>query len=156
MPKTPKVPKLSLHKPSGCARVRIQGKDLYLGPYGDPETLQRYSRLLAELAAQQHQLQVGQVNASKLTPSQDLTISEMILAYLEYATTYYGPRSREPQSMNHALRPLHALYGSTLTQDFGMSTNSAARKSIAGWVALNASSNGPSRKSSSHQPSCMV
>lgn len=54
MPKTPKVPKLSLHKPSGCARVRIQGKDLYLGPYGDPETLQRYSRLLAELAAQQH------------------------------------------------------------------------------------------------------
>ncbi|QDV30262.1 site-specific tyrosine recombinase XerC [Planctopirus ephydatiae] len=128
MPKTPRIPKLSLHKPSGCARVRVQGKDLYLGPYGDPETLQRYSRLLAELASQQHQLQVAQANSGQSTPTQDLTISEMILAYLEFATTYYGPRSREPQSMNHALRPLHALYGSTLTQDFGPKSFKAVRQ----------------------------
>jgi len=31
------IPSFTLHKPSGLARVRIQGRDIYLGGHGTPE-----------------------------------------------------------------------------------------------------------------------
>ena len=33
-----RVPKYRLHKPTGLAVVRLSGRDLYLGPYGTPES----------------------------------------------------------------------------------------------------------------------
>lgn len=42
-----KVPAYSLHKASGKAVVRLDGKDHYLGPYGSPESHERYERLIA-------------------------------------------------------------------------------------------------------------
>ena len=33
------------------AFVRINGKRVYLGPYGSPEAAQKYARLIAELAS---------------------------------------------------------------------------------------------------------
>ena len=36
------------HKPSGQAYVRIDGKDHYLGPYGSPESRDRYDEIVRE------------------------------------------------------------------------------------------------------------
>ena len=41
-------PAYGLHKPSGQARVRIDGEDHYLGVYGTPESRDRYDDLIAE------------------------------------------------------------------------------------------------------------
>ncbi len=41
------VPAYRLHKPSGQARVIIDGKHVYLGGYGSPESREKYARLLA-------------------------------------------------------------------------------------------------------------
>jgi hypothetical protein len=41
------VPAYRLHKPSGQARVIIDGKHVYLGEYGSPESREKYARLLA-------------------------------------------------------------------------------------------------------------
>ena len=46
MPKKP--PKCALHKPSGRARVRIDGTDIYLGKYGSDESHRKYARVIAE------------------------------------------------------------------------------------------------------------
>ena len=46
MPKKP--PKYALHKPTGQARVRINGKSHYLGPHGSPESHKRYDALIAK------------------------------------------------------------------------------------------------------------
>jgi hypothetical protein len=46
MPKRP--PKYSLHKPSGRARVRINGKDIYLGDYESRESRERYNQIVAK------------------------------------------------------------------------------------------------------------
>jgi hypothetical protein len=46
-PKKSVLPYL-LHRPSGRARVRINGRDVYLGRYNSPESLEEYRRLLAE------------------------------------------------------------------------------------------------------------
>ncbi len=46
-----KIPAYSLHKASGQAVVRIQGRDHYLGVFGSPESHSRYSALIAESLA---------------------------------------------------------------------------------------------------------
>lgn len=46
MPRKPTVPSYCLHKPSGQARVRINGKDYYLGKYGSPESHDLYDELI--------------------------------------------------------------------------------------------------------------
>lgn len=43
-----KKPAYLFHKPSGQARVRIDRADHYLGPYGSPESRDRYDELIAE------------------------------------------------------------------------------------------------------------
>lgn len=45
-----KPPAYTLHKSSGQARVRIDGKDHCLGPYNSPESQGKYARLIAEWA----------------------------------------------------------------------------------------------------------
>ena len=42
------VPAYTLHKATGQARIRINGKDHYLGEYRSPESRERYSELIAQ------------------------------------------------------------------------------------------------------------
>ncbi len=41
-------PKYALHKATGPARVRINGKSLYLGPHGSEESRRRYDEFVAD------------------------------------------------------------------------------------------------------------
>lgn len=43
-----RVPSYMLHRPTGQARVRLGGRDFYLGPHGSPESRQEYDRVVAE------------------------------------------------------------------------------------------------------------
>ena len=43
-----KIPSYLLHQQSGQARVRIHGRDIYLGPFGTPESKEAYASLIAE------------------------------------------------------------------------------------------------------------
>ncbi len=42
-----RIPAYVHHKPTGQARVRIDGKDFYLGAYGTSESYDRYDELIA-------------------------------------------------------------------------------------------------------------
>jgi integrase len=48
MPRHRQIPAYVHHKATGQARVRINGKDYYLGKYGSPESHDRYDELIAE------------------------------------------------------------------------------------------------------------
>ncbi|MDZ4685396.1 MAG: hypothetical protein SH850_10070 [Planctomycetaceae bacterium] len=50
-PKSLNPPSYLLHKPTGQARVRIAGKDYYLGPYGSEDSRRKYGELVAQLAS---------------------------------------------------------------------------------------------------------
>ncbi|WP_437203495.1 tyrosine-type recombinase/integrase [Planctomicrobium sp. SH664] len=103
------LPKYSLHRATGQARVRIDGKDHYLGVYGSAESNQRYTELLAR----------WQRSSGK--PVQDVTIGILTKLYLERCKTYYvknGEQTGEVGSIRIALKRLNRKYRNLLARDF--------------------------------------
>ena len=104
-------PSYLLHSPTGQARVRIDGKDHYLGKYGEPESRQRYDDLVAEWFAKQGDL-----------AGYTLTVEELALLFLKHAASYYvkdGEQTNEVTNIRVALRPLVRLHGRCRVRDFG-------------------------------------
>lgn len=116
MPRRTSIPRYTLHKATGQARARHNGRDIYFGTYDTPESHERYARFVAELAAQCFQ-EAPMPVAGVGDP--DLTVSEVILAYLRHAKNYYGADSTEPTSLCAALKPVNELYGSSRVREFG-------------------------------------
>jgi integrase len=111
MPKTKRKPAYLLHKATGQARVRIDGKDHYLGEYGSPESRDQYEELVNEWFARQ-----GDVSSVRLT------IDELALLYLKHAETYYvksGEPTSETDCIRAALRLLIAFAGPIRCREFG-------------------------------------
>ncbi len=128
MPRRPShVPAYRLHKPSGQARVIIDGQHIYLGRYGSPESREKYARILAESATRQPTA-MEPPSSGSLFPC--LSVSELILAYWRFAETYYckeGKPTKELACMKEALHPLRHLYGATSARDFGPRSLKAVR-----------------------------
>ncbi len=126
----PRTPNYRLHKPSGQAVVTLNGKDHYLGRYGSDESRAEYDRLIAEWLA----------SGRRATPSapgavggSDLTVNELLLAYLRFAKSYYrkGERtSPEYDNIKLALRTFRQLYGHTAARNFGPLALKAVRQAM--------------------------
>ena len=105
-------PGYCLHKPTGQAYVRFNGKLHYLGQYGSAESKERYNRLKAEWLVNRN---TKRFQAKSTGP----TIADMALAYLDHAEAYYGPQSSEYVNLKLAIRPLSELYATAQSSDFG-------------------------------------
>jgi integrase len=106
-----KKPAYTLHKPTGQARVRIDGHDHYLGAYGSQKSRDEYDGLILEWLAQE-----GDVR--KYT----LTVDELAILFMDFARGYYrknGKVTSEIACYRTALRPLIGLFGTTRVRDFG-------------------------------------
>lgn len=110
-------PKYCKHsRPDGHDRayVTIEGKRIYLGRFGSQESRDRYAELIG---GEQQDPQPQPV-----TPS-DPTISELILAYIEFAKRYYrtaeGDLAREYGHICEAARYLRREFGHELARQFG-------------------------------------
>lgn len=105
-------PSYLVHKPTGPARTRIDGKDHYLGVYGSPESRERYEDLVA-----------GWYARNGDTTQYTLTIDDLAILYAEHAQEYYrkpnGEQTTDVTSIRHALRPLVRHYGRCRVRDFG-------------------------------------
>ncbi len=87
-----RTPAYRFHKPSGQAVVTLNGRDFYLGRFNTPESRADYDRLIAEWLANGRRLP-----QSRNGQAVDLTINEILLAYLRYAETYYTSKTVGPQ-----------------------------------------------------------
>ena len=87
------VPKYRRHKASGTAIVTIQGKDHYLGPWKSKASHVEYDRLIGEWMAAGRPAFVQKLQA-------ELTITELIAAYWQFAESHYvkngRPTSEQP------------------------------------------------------------
>jgi integrase len=115
------VPALSHHKAFGQGVVRLNGRDVYCGRFGTAECQANYHRTIAEWVANGRRSIAGPDEDASAGP-EDLTINEVLLAYLHHADVYYvknGKPTTEPVNIRLALRPLRQLYGDTLAREFG-------------------------------------
>jgi integrase len=122
-----RTPSYRLHKPTGQAVVTLNGRDFYLGRHGTPESQSEYDRLLAEWLAN------GRRFPTPSGAGDDLTINELLLAYLRFADSYYvkhGKPTSEPASIRVTVRPLRRLFGATLAREFGPLQLKAVRQAL--------------------------
>ena len=120
---TKRTPKLCHHKASGQARVRLDGRDIYLGKFGTPEAEAAYHAVIAEWQA------TGQTGkppaARRRTPATaGPTVNEVMLAFWQWAERRYP--DRQPGRMHgelvgykSALRLLRSGWGPTPAATFG-------------------------------------
>jgi integrase len=107
------VPKYRKHKASGQAIVEINGRRYYLGPHGTQASHLEYDRLIGDWLASGRSPAFGKVE-------QVITLTELILSYLEHAKKYYGEGTRgEYANMLRTLRPVRQLYGRLPAREFG-------------------------------------
>jgi integrase len=119
MPRKPLIPSYRLHKPSGLARAIVDGKHIYLGPYGSEESHAAYAKLIAD--------QFGNPIA-QLPPSThgdrypDISVNELLVRYFDFAETYYaldGKPTKEYRAMKDAAVPLRTLFSHLPAREFG-------------------------------------
>lgn len=125
---TLRVPALTLHKATGQARVRLQGRDHYVGAYGTDEAQERYKQLVAEWLSGQMPPQDSSVAHTQIT-----TINRLIYHYLQFAKGYYvkrGSLTTGYQSMRDAARSLREHYGRSPANEFGPLKLKAIRESL--------------------------
>lgn len=116
------------HKSSGQAYVNLDGKEHYLGKHGTPESLQRYSVLIAE-----HSSGAVIERGRPVTVATGLTIAELALAYIKHAKTYYvknGKLTDEVGCIKSAVNDLVILYGDLPANDFGPIALKAVRQKM--------------------------
>jgi integrase len=126
-PKTKlRTPTYCRHQPTGQAYVRLGGRMLYLGPWDSPESKAKYDRLMAEWLAHGRRLPTSGGPA-------DLTVAEVIAAYLPHVESYYvkaGRPTSEQASIKSALKPVRQLYGHATTTNFGPTALRAVRQAM--------------------------
>ncbi len=148
------IPSYLLYKAAGRepqARVRIDGRDYLLGPFGSEESRIKYGELIAKFSAGVliDPLATGSNRGTfRGTESDDPgpSIAELIVAFLAYAEGHYV-KNGEPTSEQHciraAVRPLRELFGLTAAKDFGPLALKAVRAKMveAGWARNTINSN---------------
>lgn len=92
------LPSYRLHKAPGQARVRLNGRDSYLGPHGTPESRAAYDRVIAEWLANGRALPTSAHRPANTEAW--ITVEELMAHYLQFARGYYrqGPWLARPES----------------------------------------------------------
>src|SRR5262249_42508968 len=109
---------------TGQAVVTIDGRDLYLGRYGSPDSHTKYERLIRAWRKRQEQTpaQPAGSEPAPLVP-EEATVNAVALSYIRHAKTYYrataeGER-REVGCRRDALKRVRRLYGRKPAVEFG-------------------------------------
>lgn len=122
-----KIPSYLPHSASGQARVRVNKRDIYLGPYGSPESKQAYARFIAENFAN------GEPASLPILAGERLTIAALVVKYDDFARAYYvknGVPTDERYAIKAAVSTLVSLYGNTLADEFSPKRLKAVRQEI--------------------------
>jgi len=133
MPSKPrKVPSYRLHKPTGQAVVRIDGRDHYLGRHGTEASHEAYRRAIAEWLALAPSPTAPRPGS---TDAPDMSVNELTLRFWDrFADRHYrrpdGSPSGELDNYRDSLRPLRHLYGHTAARDFGPLALKAVRQAM--------------------------
>lgn len=114
-----KPPLLRRHKPSNRAYVWYDGRRVYLGKWGAPETLERYRRFLLEL----------ETHGVVITSETPITVAEIFARFLDDHASYYV-RAESLGRFKASAGYVCALFGATPAKEFGPLALRAVRDSM--------------------------
>jgi hypothetical protein len=125
-----KLPKYSLHKPSGQAKVRYNGKDTYLGRYGSPESKETYAEFVGAIPKRGDSAKPRQ-----LVPGIVLIVGECVELFHEHTQVYYtrdDAPTGEHTTIRYALRPLTRRFRELPVTEFGPKKLKIVREDMIG------------------------
>ena len=126
MSKLPRPPKYCRQRRKGRpdrAYVKIDGKRVYLGDYGTPESRRKYREAIAVME------ESGKPETAKPAPTEP-TLSVLLAGYLEFAVKKYGEKSIELWHLKAVAKLLRRTHGSTLARHFGPKAYQEARRAM--------------------------
>ena len=139
----PPVPRYSHHKATDRAFVQVDGRFVYLGRYGSPESHEKYARLVRECQTASPAVAVAAIAGDPGGVASPLTVAAVLAAFWNHAkATYaYDPTydgRRPPGEIGcffDAMRPVLALYANTPAADFGPKALTLVRQEMIarGW-----------------------
>ena len=103
-----RIPGYTLHKPTGQARGRLNGKDHYLGTYSSVESRRLYGELIAKLASGVD-IDAAKFKACARFEPRAFSVNELCLAFMRHAESYFvknGEPTDEIHCFRSAIRPL--------------------------------------------------
>lgn len=109
MPRKSSPPSYRHHKARDCTVVTIAGHNHYLGPYGSPESHERYARLIAELHVAPALPAPPFSDRVEAPDSSGLTINGLVNAYRKFAETYYVRNGRPTGNETRRASPASSL-----------------------------------------------
>ncbi|MEO0529411.1 MAG: site-specific integrase [Planctomycetota bacterium] len=116
-----KIPRLCHFKPRNLACVWINpDKRLYLGPYGSPESHERYAKIVRMLLAGQTVTKAPDLDRPEAEPA--LTVAGLAEQYLEHSRSYYtrdGVPTGEHDNVARAVKLAAEAYGAIPCDEFG-------------------------------------
>lgn len=121
------LPICPTHARSGQARVRVNGRDIYLGPFGSTESKQAYARFIAEHYGN------GEPPSLTIPTGEKLSVAALVVKYDDFARSYYvknGVPTDERYAIKAAVGPLVRLYGETPADEFSPKRLKAVRDQI--------------------------
>lgn len=128
-----RVPSYRHHKASGQAVVALDGRDVYLGPYGTDESRERYQRVISEWLTNRKKAPPNGPTGHAARNPVDLTINELFLPYWEFVQGYYrkhGQPTSEARNTRAAMDPLLVGYGRVNAKNFGPLALKAYRQGL--------------------------
>lgn len=119
---------------SGQARVILDGRHVYLGPYDSPESRAKYQEIVRRHLADRTKAEL----ARSVEFHTDITVAELVVRYLVHLESYYvkdGKRSSQVLLVKRAIRVLRERFGTLEAIQFGPRGLKACREEFVklGW-----------------------
>ena len=124
-----KIPRYCQHKATGQGVVYIGRREIYLGPYGAPESLKLYSQVIARWQAGGVSAVLGDGGRRRKLPG-DLAVVELVSRFIPWARGRYVQSPSELCAFGVATRRLLRLYADTAVRDFGPLALQAVRSAM--------------------------
>lgn len=130
------VPAMRFYKPRNLARVRLGGRDIYLGPWGSQEARQRYDQVVGLWLAQ------GRCWPTEAMAS---TVHDVASGYAEWARGYYLKAGRVTKTAHSAAQAVQLLVRARLADREVEAFGPKALRQFQAWLAGDTSLNGKSQ-----------
>ncbi len=126
MPRPKGIPGYRLHQPSGQARVIIDGRHIYLGPFDSPESRGKYQEIVRKHLAERTKAEL----ARTIEFATDVTVAEILVRYVRFVESYYlkhGEPTGQVSIIKLSLRVPREKFGHLEAREFGPKALKACR-----------------------------